>query len=672
MNPEEAQHKIKHLTEQLNAHNHRYYVLASPSISDFDFDQMLRELEELESLFPEFSSPNSPTKRVGGDITKKFETVIHEYPMLSLSNTYSREEIVEWVGRLEKLGLENLSLVCELKYDGVAVGLRYEKGALVRAVTRGDGEKGEDITSNVRTIRSVPLQLTNDFPEKFEIRGEIFMPIAAFKELNEQRASDGEEPFANPRNTAAGTLKLQDSSLVAKRGLDTFLYGVYQDKGAFHDHMEAIRAAGRWGFKIPPESLGYINVVHDIDGVMDFINYWDQHRYDLPFEIDGIVIKVNAYDDQKRIGFTSKSPRWATAFKFKTQQAESTLLSIDYQVGRTGSITPVANLSPVSLGGTTVRRASLHNEDQMLKLDLHISDTVLVEKGGEIIPKIVGVNRVKRSHGAQPIVFIANCPECGAELLREEGLSNHFCPNASACPPQVAGRLIHFVSRKAMNIEGLGDETINVLVKENMLKFPCDFYTLNQSELLRVDRMAEKSVNKLLAAIDESKNIPFERVLFALGIRHVGETVAKRIAQHTGSLAKLMQLTKEELLEIEEIGDKIADSILHFFSDDENKMWIEKLIHVGLQFESKEKDKDSDVLSGFTLVVSGVFDAYSRDEIKELIERNGGKNSGSVSSKTDFLVAGEGMGPAKLKKAKDLGVKILNELEFQKLIGHEK
>lgn len=672
MNPEEAQKKIAELTALLNAHNHRYYVLASPIISDFEFDKMLEELTQLEQDFPEFSSMNSPTKRVGGDITKKFETVIHEYPMLSLSNTYSKEEIIDWVARLDKLGLDNAALVCELKYDGVAVGLRYENGSLIRAVTRGDGEKGEDITANVRTIKSVPLQLTNDFPAKFEIRGEIFMPIAAFKEINEQRVLDGEEPFANPRNTAAGTLKLQDSSIVAKRGLDTFLYGVYQDDGLFVNHLDAIRAAGCWGFKIPPESQGYINLVHHVDGVMDFINYWDEKRHDLPFEIDGIVIKVNAYDEQRRIGFTSKSPRWATAFKFKTQQAESILQSVDYQVGRTGSITPVANLSPVSLGGTTVKRASLHNEDQIIKLDLHESDTVLVEKGGEIIPKIVGVNFEKRKVGAQPIRFISHCPECDSLLQREEGLSNHFCTNASNCPPQVIGRLIHFVSRKAMNIDGLGEETVAQLVKEKMLQNPSDLYSMNSADLMKLDRMAEKSVNNLLNAIEESKNIPFERVLFALGIRHVGETVAKKLVQHTLSLSKLIQMSKEDLLEIEEIGEKIADSILSFFLDEENKVWIEKLIDVGLQFESKEKEKDSEVLAGLTLVVSGVFDTFSREELKAIIERNGGKNSGSVSAKTDYLVAGEGMGPAKLKKANDLGIKILTELDFQKLIGYEK
>lgn len=660
------------LSEQLNDHNHRYYVLASPTISDYAFDQMLRELELLEASFPAFASENSPTKRVGGDITKKFDTVVHEYPMLSLSNTYSKEEIVEWVNRLDKLGLANMAFVCELKYDGVAVGLRYEKGALVRAVTRGDGEKGEDITANVRTIRSVPLQLQNDFPDKFEIRGEIFMPLNAFKELNEQRLLQGEEQFANPRNTAAGTLKLQDSAMVAKRGLDTFLYGVYQDQGLFKDHFEAIRAAGRWGFKIPPESLGYINLVYNVDGVMDFINYWDTHRNELPFEIDGIVIKVNAYEEQKRIGFTAKSPRWATAFKFKTQQAEALLQSIDYQVGRTGSITPVANLSPVSLGGTTVKRASLHNEDQMIKLDLHVLDSVFVEKGGEIIPKIVGVNKDKRDKDAVPVVFIASCPECGTTLQREEGLSNHFCPNSKSCPPQVAGRLIHFVSRKAMNIDGLGDETVTQLVKENLLKQPSDFYTLTEKDLIALDRMAEKSVNNLLLAIEESKKTPFERVLFALGIRHVGETVAKKIAQHATSLERLRNMSKEELLEIEEIGDKIADSILHFFNDEENKVWIEKLIDVGLQFESKEKERDSSIFLGLTFVVSGVFESYAREEIKALIERNGGKNSGSVSSKTDYLVAGEGMGPAKLKKANDLGIKILTELDFQKLMVHEK
>ena len=670
VNPDEAKARILSLSAELNRHNDLYYIQAKPEISDQAFDFLLKELESLEAQFPDFALPNSPSKRVGGDITKKFESVRHEFPMLSLANTYSEEEIQEWAGRISKAGMEDLEFVCELKYDGVAIGLRYEMGELVRAVTRGDGEQGEDITANVRTIRTVPLSLKGDFPDKFEIRGEVFMPLAAFNNLNEARDEAGEERFANPRNTAAGTLKLQDSAVVATRGLDNFLYGVYGNDLPFQSHMDAVKAAGSWGFKIPSEAHGYISSTNTIAGVMDFIHYWDEHRSELPFEIDGIVIKVNSYEHQRRLGFTAKSPRWATAFKFKAKQVQTRLLSVDYQVGRTGAITPVANLSPISLGGTTVKRASLHNADQIEKLDLHLEDLVCVEKGGEIIPKIVGLDLAKRSPNAIPVGFITHCPECHSLLVREEGEAQHFCPNQVSCPPQVIGRIQHFVSRKAMNIDGIGEETVAQLVNEGVISTLADLYDLTREPLLALDRMADKSVDNLLAGIEASKQVPFERVLFGLGIRFVGETVAKKLANAFGTMDSLQIATFEELLAVDEIGERIANSLISFFKNQESLQLITRLKLHGLNMEVEKRALDSTVLEGKTLVVSGVFESFSRDELKQLIELNGGKNVGSVSSKTDFIVAGEGMGPSKLKKAIDLGVAILSEDEFKKLIGY--
>jgi DNA ligase (NAD+) len=672
VNPEEAKARILSLSAELNRHNDLYYIQAKPEISDQEFDFLLKELESLEAQFPDFALPNSPSKRVGGDITKKFESVRHEFPMLSLANTYSEEEIQEWAGRISKAGMEDLEFVCELKYDGVAIGLRYEMGELVRAVTRGDGEQGEDITANVRTIRTVPLSLKGDFPDKFEIRGEVFMPLAAFNNLNEARDEAGEERFANPRNTAAGTLKLQDSAVVATRGLDTFLYGVYGNDLPFQSHMDAVKAAGSWGFKIPSEAHGYISSTNTIAGVMDFIHYWDEHRSELPFEIDGIVIKVNSYEHQRRLGFTAKSPRWATAFKFKAKQVQTRLLSVDYQVGRTGAITPVANLSPISLGGTTVKRASLHNADQIEKLDLHLEDLVCVEKGGEIIPKIVGLDLAKRLPNAIPVGFITHCPECHSLLVREEGEAQHFCPNQVSCPPQVIGRIQHFVSRKAMNIDGIGEETVAQLVNEGVISTLADLYDLTREPLLALDRMADKSVDNLLAGIEASKQVPFERVLFGLGIRFVGETVAKKLAYAFGTMDTLQIATFEELLAVDEIGERIANSLISFFKNQESLQLITRLKLHGLNMEVEKRALDSTVLEGKTLVVSGVFDSFSRDELKHLIDINGGKNTGSVSAKTDFLVAGEGMGPSKLKKATDLGVTILSEEEFKNLIGYGK
>ena len=672
VNPEEAKARILSLSAELNRHNDLYYIQAKPEISDQAFDFLLKELESLEAQFPDFALPNSPSKRVGGDITKKFESVRHEFPMLSLANTYSEEEIQEWAGRISKAGMEDLEFVCELKYDGVAIGLRYEMGELVRAVTRGDGEQGEDITANVRTIRTVPLSLKGDFPDKFEIRGEVFMPLAAFNNLNEARDEAREERFANPRNTAAGTLKLQDSDVVATRGLDTFLYGVYGNDLPFQSHMDAVKAAGSWGFKIPSEAHGYISSTTTIAGVMDFIHYWDEHRSGLPFEIDGIVIKVNSYEHQRRLGFTAKSPRWATAFKFKAKQVQTRLLSVDYQVGRTGAITPVANLSPISLGGTTVKRASLHNADQIEKFDLHLDDLVFVEKGGEIIPKIVGLDLAKRLPNAMPVGFITHCPECHSVLVREEGEAQHFCPNQLSCPPQVIGRIQHFVSRKAMNIDGIGEETVAQLVNEKVISTLADLYDLTREPLLSLDRMADKSVDNLLAGIEASKQVPFERVLFGLGIRFVGETVAKKLAHAFGTMDTLQIATFEELLAVDEIGERIANSLISFFKNQESLQLIARLKLHGLNMEVEKRALDSTVLEGKTLVVSGVFDSFSRDELKHLIDVNGGKNTGSVSAKTDFLLAGEGMGPSKLKKATDLGVTILSEEEFKNLIGYGK
>jgi DNA ligase (NAD+) len=670
MNLEVAAERISQLTKELNLHNYLYYVEAKPVISDYEFDKLLKELETLEQAFPNLASENSPTKRVGGDITKKFESVTHEYPMLSLSNTYSEEEIADWVTRLTKAGIDDLVFVCELKYDGVAIGLRYENGSLVRAVTRGDGEKGEDITNNVRTIRTVPLTLQGNFPDKFEIRGEVFMPLSSFEKLNSERDEAGEERYANPRNTAAGTLKLQDSSVVAARGLDTFLYGVYGENLGFSSHIEAVEAAGTWGFKIPSVKETYIAKCATLDEIMHFIRFWEERRHQLPFEIDGIVIKVNAYEHQRKLGFTAKSPRWATAFKFKATQVLAQLRSVDFQIGRTGAITPVANLSPVQLGGTTVKRASLHNSDQIQKLDLHILDWVQVEKGGEIIPKIVGVDVTKRQANADPVVFIDQCPECHTELLRNEGEAQHYCPNESHCPPQVIGRIQHFVARKAMNIDGIGEETVAQLYEAGLIRNVADLYNLDKDSLLKLDRMAEKSVENLLLGIENSKEIPFERVLFALGIRYVGETVAKKLAQAYQNMEDLKSASFESLMDVYEVGERIASSVVNFFNNPENIHLVERLKEKGLKFESTLKELKSEVLLGKNVVVSGVFEKVSREELKALIEVHGGKNVGSVSSKTDFLLAGEGMGPSKLKKATDLGVRLLSENEFLTWIGY--
>ena len=668
MDKSQAKTEILRLTNEINRHNYLYYVQSTPEISDYDFDMLLEQLQKLEQEFPEFAFEHSPTKRVGGDITKKFETVVHRFPMLSLSNTYSEEEITEWENRIKKLVDGPIEYVCELKYDGVAIGIRYENGVLTKAVTRGDGTQGEDVTTNVKTIRTVPLQLQGDFPSDFEIRGEIFLPLASFHKINAERDEIGEALFANPRNTASGTLKMQDSKIVAERGLDSFLYGIYGEQLNYSGHFDTVQSAGKWGFKVPQLGNRYIQKVSSIEGIMEFIHFWDEERNKLPFEIDGVVIKVDRYDQQKTLGFTAKSPRWSIAYKFKTQRVETVLESIVYQVGRTGAITPVANLIPVSLGGTTVKRASLHNADQIEKLDLHVGDAVYVEKGGEIIPKIVGINVEKRNVLSPLVGFIDNCPECGTALIRREGEAQHYCPNEDACPPQIKGKVEHFISRKAMNIEGLGSETVDVLYENGLVRSIADLYDLTYDQLIAVDRMADKSVRNLLDGVETSKSIPFERVLFALGIRFVGETVAKKLAKHFKSLEFIQQATFDELTNVDEIGDKIAIAVQQYFLSDQHLQLITRLKAAGLQFQLIEKEKASNKLADKAFVVSGVFNSFSRDEIKQVIEENGGKNVSSISSKTDFVIAGDNMGPAKLKKATDLGIPILTEDEFIQLL----
>lgn len=668
MKASEAQLEINRLTEELNRHNYLYYVESNPEISDFDFDMLLKQLQELEEQFPSLASPVSPTKRVGGDITKKFESVVHRYPMLSLANTYSQDEIQDWVTRIEKVTESELEFVCELKYDGVAIGIQYLNGVLHQAVTRGDGAQGENVTTNVKTIRTIPLQLTGDFPQDFEIRGEIFFPLDNFRKLNEQRREEGEPEFANPRNSASGTLKMQDSQVVASRGLDCFLYGIYGasvEKG----HFEMVRRAADWGFKVPGTAPRYIEKTKTLQGVMDYIAHWDKERANLPFEIDGVVIKVNDYAQQEELGYTAKSPRWAIAYKFKAERAQTRLETVTYQIGRTGAVTPVANLTPVQLGGTTVKRASLHNADQIEKLDLHLLDEVYVEKGGEIIPKIVGVNKDERKHGAVKVAFIEKCPECAAQLVRKEGEAQHYCPNEDGCPPQIKGKIEHFISRKALNIDGIGAETVDALFDAGRIRNYADLYDLTFDQVVSLERMADKSANNVIAGIQASKEVPFEKVLFGLGIRFVGETVAKKLAKHYKSIDALMSASFEDLLTVDEIGEKIANSIVAFFESEAHRLLMERLRSAGVQFEIEEKEGGSNKLEGKAFVVSGVFHAFSRNQLKEAIEMNGGKNVSSISKKTDFLVAGDKMGPSKLKKATDLGISIISEDEFIALLN---
>lgn len=657
--------QIEKLREELNEHNHNYYVLDQPSISDYDFDQLLVQLQNLEAAHPEFDDDNSPTKRVGGAITKNFSTIVHDYRMYSLDNSYNAEDLQDWENRLIKqLGRSELSYTCELKYDGASISLTYENGKLSRAITRGDGFQGDEVTNNIKTIKSVPLTLKGNYPLRFDIRGEIILPFEGFNKMNEDLLAQGEMPYSNPRNTASGSLKLQDSAEVAKRPLDCLLYFVVGKDLPFKTQFEALQFARDWGFKVPKES----KLANNLQEVLNYIAYWDVHRHDLPYETDGVVIKVNDLQFQEELGYTSKSPRWAIAYKFKAEQVSTTVESIDYQVGRTGAITPVANLKPVQLAGTIVKRASLHNADQISKLDIRIGDEVYVEKGGEIIPKIIGV--AKRGHQSEPTVYITNCPECGAALVRKAGEAQHYCPNESGCKPQIVGKIQHFISRKAMNIDGLGDETVTLLYENQLLNNYADLYVLKVDQILPLERMAQKSAENLVAGVEVSKQVPFERVLFAIGIRYVGETVAKKLAKYYKNIDALMLANQMELTMVDEIGEKIAESVVEFFSRSENVTLINRLKNSGLQFEIVESDTQiSDKLTGKTLVVSGVFTKFSRDEIKAIIEAHGGKNGSSISSKTDYVIAGDNMGPAKLEKANQLNIPILSEDDFEALIS---
>ena len=660
------QERINALREQLNNYNYHYYVLSQPLISDFEFDKLLAELQGLEEENPQFFDPNSPTQRVGSDINQNFTQVKHEYPMLSLGNTYNEGEVADFYNRVAKALNAPFEIVCELKYDGTSISLTYENGALVRAVTRGDGEKGDDVTANVRTIRSIPLKLQGDFPEKFEIRGEILMPWKVFEALNKERETQEEPLFANPRNAASGSLKLQNASEVAKRKLDAYLYYMLGENLPADTHSGCLEAASKFGFKISDA----VKVCKTLQEVMDYIKYWDTERKNLPVATDGIVLKVNDLTQQKNLGYTAKSPRWAIAYKFQAERALTTLQSVSYQVGRTGAVTPVANLEPVQLSGTVVKRASLHNADIINQLDLHIGDKVYVEKGGEIIPKITGVETSIRDLFAEKVEFITTCPECGAKLVRIEGEAAHYCPNEANCPPQIKGKMTHFVSRKAMNIDGLGEETIDLLFRSNLAHNIADLYTLKLIDLALLDRLGDKSGRKILASLEKSKTVPFERVLFALGIRYVGETVAKKLASALENIDKIMSATAEQLACIDEIGEVIAQSVEDYFKEPANRELVERLRSYGLQMEiSKEKAAlKTDKLAGKIIVISGTFEKYSREQLKELIELNGGKNSSSISSKTDFILAGANMGPAKEEKANKLGIKMINEDEFLELI----
>ena len=659
--------QIEALRSELEQHNYNYYVLSAPTISDKEFDERMKELQDLEAAHPEYYDPNSPTQRVGSDLSKEFEQVQHRYPMLSLGNTYSEEEVRDFYERTERSLNEPFEIVAELKYDGTSISLWYEKGRLVRAVTRGDGSKGDDVTANVKTIRSVPLRLRgNDYPEEVEIRGEILLPWAEFDRLNKEREEQEESLFANPRNAASGTLKQQNPAIVAARKLDAYLYYVLGEHLPADTHYGNLEAARRWGLKIPD----VIKVCHNLQDIFDYIHYWDTERKNLPVATDGIVLKVNSLRQQKNLGFTAKSPRWAIAYKFQAERAETRLNSVSFQVGRTGAVTPVANLEPVLLAGTVVKRASLHNADIIEGLDLHIGDQVYVEKGGEIIPKIVGVNTEARTMMiGEKVRFITRCPECKTPLIRPEGEAAHYCPNDSGCPPQIKGRIEHFVTRKAMNIN-IGPETVEDLFNVGLVKNIADLYDLRITDLLTLERWAEKSARNLMNSLRESKAVPFERVLYALGIRYVGETVAKRLASSFHSIDRLMEACFEQLVDVDEIGDRIAQSVVAYFSDAENRQIVERLRAHGLQMEVSEEvlANRSERLKGLTFVISGTFTQHSRDEYKAMIEQHGGKNTGSVSGKTSYILAGENMGPAKLEKAAKLGVRIIREDEFLKMI----
>ncbi|MDE5945302.1 MAG: NAD-dependent DNA ligase LigA [Rikenella sp.] len=661
----DVKQKIDHLRRLLDRLNYNYYVLNAPSAEDREYDRLMAELTALEAAHPEFDDPNSPTRRVGSDLTKEFLQVAHRYPMLSLGNTYSEEEVREFVERIER---ENAATeyCCELKFDGTAISLTYENGRFVRAVTRGDGSVGDDVSANVRTIRSIPMSLQGEgWPEYMEVRGEIYMPHESFDRLNAERADIGEEPFANPRNAAAGTLKQQNSAVVAQRGLDAVLYAVQSDGPVAASHFETLQRLKEWGFK----TSSAVRRCRSVDEIMEYIRYWDTARHELPYETDGAVIKVDSVRLQRDLGATAKAPRWAVAYKFKAEQAATRLVSVDFQVGRTGAITPVANLEPVRLAGTTVKRASLHNAEQIELLDIRIGDTVRVEKGGEIIPKIVGVDRDRRPAESVPFQYITHCPECGTELVKEPDEAKHYCPNATGCPPQIVGRIVHYISRKAMNIEGLGDETVQLLYNNGLLGDLANLYDLEVEHLVPLERLGQKSAENIIHSIAKSLEVPYARVLFAIGIRYVGETTAKKLAAAIPSIDTLMAASREELLEVEEVGGKIADSILAYFADARNVAMIDRLRRAGIQFEAVRAERLSEALVGKKIVISGTFDRHSRPELKELIELHGGTNQSSVSKTTDFLLAGAGIGPKKLETAQKLGVRIISEDEFAEMIG---
>lgn len=657
--------RIEKLREQLNRYNYKYYVENAPEVSDYEFDRLLRELQELEQAHPEFDDPNSPTRRVGSDISTEFQQVSHRYPMLSLANTYSREELQEFYDRVVREAGET-EFVCELKFDGTAISLTYVGGRLERAVTRGDGVTGDDVTANVRTIRSIPLQLHGSgYPEMFEIRGEIYMPHASFERLNAEREENGEALFANPRNAAAGTLKLQNSAAVARRGLDSFLYNLAGEGLPYANHWDNLQVARGWGFRISDR----MEKCRTMEQIGEYIERVGALRQTLPYDTDGVVIKVNDYVLQRQLGATAKAPRWAVAYKFKAEQALTLLESVDFQVGRTGAVTPVANLSPVHLAGTTVKRASLHNADQIALLDVRVHDMVWVEKGGEIIPKITGVDLSRRRADSEPFRFIDRCPECGTPLVKYEGEARHFCPNQNGCPPQIVGRIVHFISRRAMEIDGLGEETVTLLYNEGLVHDIADLYDLKAEQLAVLPRLGDKSAENIIGGIEASVNIPFHRVLYALGIRFVGETTAKNLAAHFGSLDALAAATPEQLTEAEEVGGRIAQSIEDYFANETNRTIIERLRVAGLKFESDQREFLSESLAGLTFVISGSFMRHGRDELKELIELHGGRNLAAVSSNTDYLLAGDKIGPAKLAKANKLGVKIISEEEFERMLG---
>ena len=663
-----VQNTIQKLRDELDQYNYNYYVLDSPTISDYDFDIQLKQLQDLENKHPEYFDENSPSQRVGGAITKNFKTVPHEYRMYSLDNSYSKEDLIEWEKRVQKvLGEVPLEYACELKYDGASISITYENGKLTRAVTRGDGFQGDDVTNNIKTIKSIPLQLKGDFPDKFDVRGEIILPFAGFEKMNQDLIEIGETPYSNPRNTASGSLKLQDSAEVAKRPLDCLLYFLIGNNLPFATQYDGLEAARKWGFKVPKEA----KLALSLEEVFKYIDFWDIHRHELPYETDGVVVKVNRFQYQDELGYTAKSPRWAMAYKFKSEQVSTVLNSISYQVGRTGAITPVANLEPVQLAGTIVKRASLYNADQIEKLDIRLGDTVFVEKGGEIIPKIIAVDLSKRSENSEPTKYITHCPECHTELIKNEGEVNHYCPNFYGCPPQIIGRIQHYISRKAMDIEGLGGETVALLFNNGLVHNYADLYQLTVDQILPLERMAQKSADNLVKGVENSKSIPFERVLYALGIRYVGETVAKKLAKHYKNIDALSQATLMDLVLVDEIGEKIAKSVLEFFENEENRIIIDRLKNCGIQFEIIENinPNATDKLAGKVFVVSGVFQQFSRDELKKAIEENGGKVGSSISAKTNYVVAGDNMGPAKLEKANKLNIPILSEGDFMILIN---